>query len=254
VRRVAWVTGAGRGIGRACALALSKEGFAVCASARTVDEIDAVARECRDAGVDAVAVPCDVTDRSAVERAHARAAEALGPPDVLVNAAGVGRSAPFLKTTTEFLDLHLRLNLHGTFHCAQVALPPMLARGWGRVVNVASVAGLEGGPYIAAYAASKHAVVGLTRSLAHELAGTGVTANAVCPGYVNTRMTDENLEVMMRATGRSRGELLERVLRGNPGGRLLEPEDVASVVLSCLGPGSDKTNGQALSVPPGGLA
>src|SRR5437773_817184 len=201
--RGAVVTGGGRGIGMAVARALAGAGAAVVVVARTRNGIEAVATELRAAGRQAWAVPGDVTDPATVA-ALARAAETrLKHVDILVNNAGVAHSAPLAKLTLEDWNRVLTVNATGTFLCTQAFLPGMLERRWGRVVNIASVAGLRGGKYIAAYSAAKHAVVGFTRSLAAEVAGSGVTVNAVCPGYVDTDMTRESVARIATKTGRS---------------------------------------------------
>lgn len=252
-RRVAWITGGGRGIGRACALALAEAGCDVALSARSIDELGRAAEECAKLGGRAIAVPCDFTDAAQIEAAHRAVVEKLGAPAILVNAAGIAKSAPFLKTTEELLDMHWRLNVLGAFHATRLALPAMLAAGWGRVINVASVAGKVGAPYTTAYAASKHALLGVTRSLAAEVAAKGVTVNAVCPGYVNTQMTDENLDVIMRATGATREEALARIVAMTPQRRLLEPEEVASVVAHLASAEARGIHGQAITIDGGAV-
>lgn len=252
-RRVAWISGGGRGIGRACALALAREDCDVALSARTVEELRAVEEECRKLGVRAREAPCDVTDAARVEAAHRGIVQHLGAPDILVNAAGIARSAPFLKTSADLMELHWRLNVLGSFHCIQMVLPAMVEKGWGRIVNIASIAGKMGAPYIAAYAASKHALLGLTRSLAAEFAAKGITVNAVCPGYVNTKMTHDNLDVIAQATRLSRDEALARLEATNPQKRLLEPEEVASVVAHLVRPESRGINGQAITIDGGAV-
>jgi NAD(P)-dependent dehydrogenase (short-subunit alcohol dehydrogenase family) len=252
-RRIAWVTGGGRGIGRASALALAGAGCDVGLSARNAQELAAVAEACRRLGVRAHPAPCDVTDPARVESAHREVVAHLGPPDVLVNAAGIARSAPFLKTSADFMEMHWKLNVLGTFHCIQLVLPAMAERRWGRIVNIASIAGKVGAPYISAYATSKHAVLGLTRSLAAEFASKGVTVNAVCPGYVNTQMTHENLDLIARATGLSRADALARIEASSPQKRLIEPEEVASVVAHLVGEASRGINGQAITIDGGGV-
>ena len=196
------VTGGGRGIGAAVAEALAAAGAAVVVTARTATEIEAVADGLRPHGRTAHAVVCDVTDRDSVAAMASHARELLGSADILVNNAGVARSAPFLKVTLEQWEEVHRVNATGVLLVTQAFLPAMLERGWGRIVNVASVASLVGARYITAYAASKHALLGMARCLADELGGTGVTVNSVCPSYVDTPMTEENIERIAAKTGR----------------------------------------------------
>ena len=250
---VAWVTGGGRGIGRASALALAKEGCAVGISARTAPEINAVADECQALGARSYAAACDVTDSSQVAKAHKEISGVLGAPDILVSNAGWAQSAPFLKSTLQSLDDHMQVNLHGTFHAAQIALPAMLAKKWGRIVVVASVAGKVGTPYTAAYTASKHAVVGLARALAAEFADKGVTVNAVCPGYVDTPLTDTNIKIAAERTGKSEHEVRKRFEGFSPQGRLTAPDEVAHVVTFLCQEAAGNINGQAITVDGGAV-
>jgi NAD(P)-dependent dehydrogenase (short-subunit alcohol dehydrogenase family) len=171
--------------------------------------------------------------------------------DILVNNAGIAESAPFVQTDDELWQRHLAINLTGTFYCTRAALPAMLARGWGRIINVASIAGKTGAPYIAAYAASKHGVLGLTRSLALEVATKGVTVNAICPGYVDTDMTTRALERIEAKTGRSATDALEAIKRMSPQQRLITPEEVAAVALLLASDEGRGINGQALNVDGG---
>ena len=250
--RGAVVTGAGRGIGLAVARALVGAGAAVVVAARTRDAIEAVATELRAAGGRAWAVSCDVTDLANVQ-ALARAAEThLGHVDILVNNAGVSHSAPLQKTTLADWNRILTVNATGTFLCTQAFLPTMVARRWGRVVNIASVAGLGGGKYIAAYSASKHAVVGFTRSAAAEVAGTGVTVNAVCPGYVDTDMTRESVARIAAKTKMSPEAALRAVLEATGQRRLISPEDVAHAVLTLCDDAGRETNGETVVIAEGG--
>jgi len=250
--RGAVVTGAGRGIGLAVARALVGAGAAVVVAARTRDAIEAVATELRAAGGRAWAVSCDVTDLANVQ-ALARAAEThLGHVDILVNNAGVSHSAPLQKTTLADWNRILTVNATGTFLCTQAFLPTMVARRWGRVVNIASVAGLGGGKYIAAYSASKHAVVGFTRSAAAEVAGTGVTVNAVCPGYVDTDMTRESVARIAAKTKMSPEAALRAALEATGQRRLISPEDVAHAVLTLCDDAGRETNGETVVIAEGG--
>ena len=249
--RGAVVTGGGRGIGAAVARALAAEGAAVVVAARTSAEIEHVASDLRAAGHKALAVPCDVTDELAVRALGDSALAALGSVDIVVNNAGEASSAPVAKLAPADWRRALDVIATGTFLCTRQFLPGMLSRGWGRVVQVASVAGLEGARYVAHYAAAKHAVVGFTRSLALEVAGTGVTANAVCPGYADTPMTEATLATVGRHTGGGRDAALAAVLASAHQSRLLSPEEIAAEVVRLCGDAAANVNGEAIRLLPG---
>src|SRR3954470_17972950 len=209
--RLAVITGGGRGIGKAIAISFAREGASVALAARTKNEVDAVAHAIEnDHQVKALSLVCDVSNSSAVANAFAEISEHFGRgADILVNNAGIALSAPLVKTDDELWQKHLAINLSGSFYCTRAALPHMLEQGWGRIINIASIAAKSGAAYIAAYSASKHGVLGLTQSVAHEVATRGVTVNAICPGYVDTDMTTRGVENITARTGKSPEESLE---------------------------------------------
>lgn len=253
--KIALITGGGRGIGRAVAVAFAREGARVALVARTSSEVERAASEIADeCNVETLHATCDVSDAQQVASAFARVVEKFGRGcDVLVNNAGVAESAPFLKTDDEMWQRHLAINLTGTFYCTRAALPSMIGRGWGRIINVASIAGKTGAPYIAAYAASKHGVLGLTRAVALEVALKGVTVNAICPGYVDTDMTTRALHNIEEKTGRATADTLEVIKRMSPQQRLVAPEEVAALALLLASEEGRGINGQAINVDGGSV-
>jgi len=245
---VAVITGGGQGIGAAVARALAAEGAAVIVAARSTDRIERVAKDIVKAGGKAWAIRCDVTDAASVHNLAQAAGRRAGTIDILVNNAGAAHSAPLAKTTLEDWNRVLAVNATGTFLCTQALLPAMLLRKQGSVVNIASVAGLAGARYIAAYAASKHAVVGLTRSVAAELEGTGVTCNAVCPGFVDTEMTKDVVARVVSKTGKQRDEALSAILASVGQQRLVTVDEVATAVLALCDPHGERANGTAVTI------
>jgi NAD(P)-dependent dehydrogenase (short-subunit alcohol dehydrogenase family) len=244
MERVALITGGGRGIGREIALAFARRGLAVAVGGRDLARLEDAAAAMRALGARALAVELDVTRPEVVQNALARVVDDFGPVDVLVNNAGIAASAPLGRTDPELWERHLRVNATGPFLCTRQVLPGMLARGWGRVINVASLAGLAGAPYVTAYTASKHALVGFTRALAAEVSGKGVTVNAICPGYAATDMTWSGARNIAARTGKTFDDAVAAMARLNPGGRLVEPAEVASVAVKLLD--DDTTNGETI--------
>ena len=238
------VTGASRGIGLAIARALLAQGARVTLMAR-----DAAALEAAAAGLGGGTAwrTLDVTDPAGVAQAFAHA----GAVDILVNNAGQAASAPFGRTDDALWQRMLDVNLTGAWHCIQAALPGMVDAGWGRIVNVASTAGLTGYRYVAAYCAAKHGLVGLTRALALEVAHRGVTVNAVCPGYTETDIVADAVANIARKTGRSEEQARAGLAAANPQGRLVQPDEVAHAVAWLCMPGAAALNGQAIAVAGG---
>ncbi len=247
------ITGAGRGIGAAVAMALSASGARLVLAARTRSEVEAVASRLREVGGTAVAVECDVTDPDAVAALAHRANEELERIDILVNCAGAAAAGAVHRTEIEVWDRLMAVNARGAFLCMRAFLPGMLERRFGRVVNVASVAGLHGARYIAAYAASKHALIGLTRAAAADAAASDVTVNAVCPGYVDTEMTEQSIARIVERTGRTHEQALDAILSTTPQRRLIEPTEVAAAVAYLCSHSARGINGQTIVIDGGGL-
>jgi NAD(P)-dependent dehydrogenase (short-subunit alcohol dehydrogenase family) len=249
--RHALVTGGGKGIGAAIAAALVGAGATVTITGRDEEALRATADRLRGMVGQVEAIPCDVGSEDSVREAFARARERLGSVDVLVNNAGHGAGALLGETTLEMWEGMLRVNLTGTFLCSREALPDMLRGGWGRIVNVSSVAGLRGHARISAYAASKFGVNGFTQALAEEVARSGVTVNAVCPSYVDTEMTDRTVEAVSGRTGKGEEEVRALLAKRIPLGRLIRPEEVAAATLWLCSRAADAVTGVMLPVAGG---
>jgi NAD(P)-dependent dehydrogenase (short-subunit alcohol dehydrogenase family) len=237
------ITGGGRGIGRAIAQTFAKHGARVAVAARTREQVETVAGE-----TGGIALVCDVSSPESVKEIFADI-----KPDILVNNAGIAESATLTNTTDELWHRHLAINLSGTFYCTRAALPSMLEKRWGRIINIASIAAKTGAPYIAAYAASKHGVLGLTRVIALEVATSGVTCNAICPGYVDTDMVSRGVEQITAKTGRSAEEALEILKRMSPQNRLVTAEEVAALALLLASEEGRGINGQGINIDGGSV-
>ncbi|HVS45941.1 MAG TPA: SDR family oxidoreductase [Verrucomicrobiae bacterium] len=234
------VTGGNRGIGRAIAGALSERGIAVSVLSRSPLAPEDAQRFFH--------VACDVAHPDQIASAFAAARAINGPVAILINNAGVAASAPFHRTSQELWDRIIATNLTGAFACTRAAIDDMLAAKWGRIVNIASTAGLDGAAYISAYCASKHGVVGFTRAIAAEYAGTGITANAICPGYVETDMMDQAIQSIVKHTGMTPEAAREQLAQSNPQGRIVRVDEVAAAAIDYC---QSEATGQALILPGG---
>jgi NAD(P)-dependent dehydrogenase (short-subunit alcohol dehydrogenase family) len=239
------VTGGSRGIGKAIAAALIEYGANVTLMGRSLDSLQAAAKE-----LGANAVVADVTQPESVERAFAEA-RAYSDINILINNAGHAESAPFRRTSLELWEHMMSVNLTGTYLSTRAVVPQMVEGGYGRIINVASTAALTGYAYVTAYCAAKHGVLGLTRALAIELAKSGVTVNAVCPGYTETDMLTEAVTNIVQKTKQSESEARELLMKNNPQGRFVRPDEVAHSVLWLCLPGSDAITGQSIAVAGG---
>ena len=241
--RRALVTGGGRGIGRAIAAALTQAGATVSILGRD----EATLREAVAAGVAADCAACDVRDAASVSAALGRLAREPAF-DIAIANTGAVETGPFMRSDSEHFRRMVEINLIGTVNLFHAALPAMLERRRGRLIAIASTAGHRGYPYVSAYTAAKHAVIGLVKSLALETARSGVTVNAICPAYADTDMATASVDNVAAKTGKSREEALAAMLKDNPQGRLIAPEEVAAAVLYLCGPGSDAVTGQSLMI------
>lgn len=252
--RHALVTGGGRGIGAAIARRLLEDGASVTLLGRDCTVLDAAMQALEPLAVDGAALGtavADITDADAVAGAFAQATSERGLITLLINNAGQAHSAPFAKTDLALWRRMLDVNLTGTFLCTQAALPAMLEQGWGRIVNVASTAGLIGYGYVSAYCAAKHGVIGLTRALALELAPKGITVNAVCPGYTETDIVRDAVANIVGKTGRTEEQARAELAARNPQRRLVQPDEVADAVAWLCRPSASAITGQAVPVAGG---
>jgi 3-hydroxybutyrate dehydrogenase len=244
-RRRVLITGGGTGVGADLARGFAAAGASVVVVGRRLAPLDAVAAT--DSRI--IAMVGDVTDEADMLRVFTQSE----PVDIVVANAGAAESAPLTRTTADVWQRMIAVNVTGVFLTLREGLRQMQTRDWGRLITVASTAGLKGYPYVSAYTAAKHGAVGLTRAVAQEVAGTGITANALCPGYLNTEMTERTIANIVETTGRSHADALKALTRANPQGRLVEPAEVTAAALWLCGPGSDAINGQAIAIAGGEL-
>ncbi len=244
--KTALVTGGGRGIGRAVATVLAGHGARVVVAGRTLPEIEATAH-----AVGGLALRMDAADRASVQAALVELATRAPRVDILVNNAGVAESAPFDRTTDEMWDWMMAVNAGSAFALCRALIPPMITAGWGRVVNLASNAGLTGYAYSSAYCASKHAMIGMTRAIAVEIARSNVTVNSVCPGWVNTRMADEAVRRIAEKTGKGEDHARRSLEGMSPQRRMVEPDEVAHVVAMLCSDQAKSIHGQSIPVDGG---
>jgi NAD(P)-dependent dehydrogenase (short-subunit alcohol dehydrogenase family) len=251
--RHALVTGGGRGIGASIVRSLVSHGAKVSLLGRTASTLESLAAELQSAGAQTFCATADVARRESLEAAFAAARTMFGPIDILINNAGQAISAPITRRDDALWERLLAINLSGTYFGIQAALPDMLQSGFGRVVNIASTAGLTGYPYVAAYCAAKHGVIGLTRAVAREVATRNITINAVCPGYTDTNLVQEAAAKISAVTGRKLEDALQAMTKANPQGRLIQPDEVANAVAWLCLPGSESVTGQSIVVAGGEL-
>lgn len=251
--KVSLVTGGGRGIGRSIALAFAAQGSQVVICGRTQAALESVTQEIRHLGSKALPLCCDVTRKQDVEALREKITERFGTVQILINNAGVAPAAGFLEMDDHLWEEVLKVNLHGTYQCCKVFLPGMISQEWGRIINVASTVAKIAYPYISAYTASKHAVLGLTRALALEVASRAVTVNAICPGYVDTDLTLKNASLMARRTGKDVQEVLKLFKGSSPQRRLIAPEEVGELAVMLASDGAGGITGQAINVDGGAV-
>jgi NAD(P)-dependent dehydrogenase (short-subunit alcohol dehydrogenase family) len=247
------VTGAGRGIGRSIALALAKAGADVAVTARTGAELDTLVGEISALDRRSLAVSCDVTDAEQVKRMASALLEGLGGIDILVNNAGNAGSHKFLNHSDELWHRMLAVNLTSVYYVSKAFAPKLVEQRSGRIITIASIASRVGGTYIAAYSPAKHGVLGLTRAMATELLPYNITVNAICPGYVDTPMTDGSVANISTRTGMSEAQARETLAKSSPQHRLIEPEEVASIAVFLARESSKGITGQAINIDGGGV-
>ncbi|MDP7036096.1 MAG: SDR family oxidoreductase [Planctomycetota bacterium] len=247
--RIVLVTGAGRGIGKECALSFARAGAAgIVVASRNSTELQEVADTINQMGSRSMVLTLDISDETAVSEAPRKIESDLGPVDILVGSAGIAESAPLTKTPTTLWDRTIATNLSGPFFLTRSFLPGMLERNWGRVIHIASIAGKVGFPYVGAYCASKHGLLGLVKTAALEVAQKKVTVNALCPGYVDTPMTDRSISNISQQTGKSQEETRSFLEGQSPQKRLFTSKEIADAAIYLAGDSAAGINGQAISI------
>jgi NAD(P)-dependent dehydrogenase (short-subunit alcohol dehydrogenase family) len=251
--KIVLVTGGSGGLGRALAVAFARAGSRVVIAARNQEHLMKTAKELSASSCSVLALACDVTDKEQVEALAGTIRAKLGAVQILVNNAGIARAMGFLDMPDSLWHEILLTNLTGAYYCCKVFLPRMIAAKWGRIINIASTTAKVGYPHVSAYTASKHGVLGLTRSLALETARRGITVNAICPGYLNNELTRDNARRMAEKTGQSVEDILALFAASAPQNRLIEPEEVASLALLLAGEKSSGITGQAINIDGGAV-
>jgi NAD(P)-dependent dehydrogenase (short-subunit alcohol dehydrogenase family) len=252
-QKIVLITGGSGGLGRALASVFSAQGHRVVITARHQDKLDATAAQMAINGRQVVALPCDVTDRDQVKSLAEKIAPRLGAVQILINNAGIARAVNFADMPDDLWDETLETNLTGAYNCCKIFLPGMIQAKWGRIINIASTTAKVGYSHVTAYTASKHGLLGLTRSLALETAQQGITVNAICPGYVDDERTRENAKLMAEKAGKSTQEILQLFAASAPQNRLIAPEEVASLVLLMASEKLAGMTGQAINVDGGAV-
>ncbi len=251
--RIAFITGGGKGIGEAIAYSLARQGLRVAVAARTQADVERVAAAIHGRGGEALAVVCDVTQPDSIAAAIARVDNAFGKITILVNNAGASASAKFVGHDDTLWHQMIDVNLNSTYYVTKAVVPMMIEANWGRVINIASTASKVGGKYIAAYTAAKHGVLGLTRALAVELVAHNITVNAICPGYVDTPMTDRSVANIAARTKMTEDDARAALEKRSPQNRLITPEEVAAVAVMLAGDDARGITGQAINVDGGAV-
>jgi NAD(P)-dependent dehydrogenase (short-subunit alcohol dehydrogenase family) len=251
--KVVLVTGGSGGLGRAIARSFAGAGFGVVITARSAERLKVAAQEISSDDAAVVALPCDIAQKEQVEALREKIRSEMGIVQILINNAGLARAASFLDMADNLWNETLKTNLTGTYHCCKTFLPGMIAARWGRIINIASTTAKVAYSHVAAYTASKHGVLGLTRALALETARLGITVNAICPGYLNTERTRENAQRMAEKTGKNAQDILDVFARSSPQKRLIEPEEVANLALLLASDAMGGMTGQAINVDGGAV-